>query len=68
MPLMKAAITIGNHVWICAGAFIGPGVVIGEGAVVGARAVVTKDIEPWTVVVGNPAKVIKRRELKESAG
>lgn len=67
LPLMRQPINIGNSVWICAGAFIGPGVTIGEGAVIGARAVVTKDIEPWTVVAGNPAKVIKRRELKESA-
>jgi carbonic anhydrase/acetyltransferase-like protein (isoleucine patch superfamily) len=41
-----------------------PGVTIGEGAVVGAGSVVTKDVEPWTVVGGNPAKFIKKRELK----
>jgi len=52
-------------VWIGAGAFVGPGVTIGEGAVVGARSVVTKDVEPWTVVAGNPAKFIKKREIKE---
>ena len=40
------------------------GVTIGEGAVVGARAAVFKDVEPWTVVGGNPAKFIKKRELK----
>jgi len=64
MPLIKSAITIGGQVWICAGAFIGPGVTIGEGAVVGARAVVVKDVEPWTIVAGNPATVIKRREIR----
>ncbi len=62
-PLIRKRITIGNGVWI-AGAFIGPGVTIGDGAVVGARAVVMRDVEPWTVVAGNPARVIKRRELK----
>ena len=65
MPLQKESIRIGNSVWICAGAFVGPGVTIGDGAVVGARAVVTKDVEPWTVVGGNPAKLIKKRELKK---
>ena len=44
-------------------AIVLPGVTIGEGAVVAAGAVVTKDVEPWTVIGGNPAKVIKRREL-----
>jgi putative colanic acid biosynthesis acetyltransferase WcaF len=63
-PLVRKPITIGSGVWIAAGAFIGPGVTVGDGAVVGARAVVTKDVEPWTVVAGNPARFIKRRELK----
>ena len=63
-PLLRKRITIGHGVWIAAGAFIGPGVTIGDGAVVGARAVVMRDVEPWTVVAGNPARVIKRRELR----
>ena len=61
MPLLKPPIQIGDNAWICADAFVGPGVTIGEGAIVGARAVVTKDVAPWTVVVGNPAQVIKER-------
>ena len=65
MPLIKAPITVGDQVWICAGAFIGPGVTIGDGAVVGARAVVVKDVAPWTVVAGNPARVIRRREIQD---
>jgi len=63
MPLQKPPITIGDQAWICADAFIGPGVNVGEGAVVGARAVVVKPVEPWTVVAGNPARVIKQRQL-----
>lgn len=56
---------IGDQVWIATEAFVGGmGVHIGEGAVVGARAVVTKDVEPWTVVAGNPAKLIKKREIR----
>ncbi len=50
--------------WIAAEAFIGPGVTVGEGAVVGARAVAVRDVEPWTVVGGNPAKVLRKRVLK----
>ena len=61
--LILKPIEIKDQVWIAADAFIGPGVTIGEGAVVGARASVFKDVEPWTVVGGNPAKFIKKREI-----
>ena len=64
-PLITAPITIGDGVWIGARATILPGVTIGEGAVVAAGAVVVKNVEPWTVVGGNPAKFIKKRELKD---
>ena len=63
-PLVAAPIRICDGVWIGARAIVLPGVTIGEGAVVAAGAVVTKDVEPWTVVGGNPAKFIKKRELK----
>jgi putative colanic acid biosynthesis acetyltransferase WcaF len=63
--LIGGAIVIQDDCWIAADAFVGPGVTIGEGAVVGARAVVTKDVPPWTVVAGNPARVIKQRTLRE---
>jgi putative colanic acid biosynthesis acetyltransferase WcaF len=66
LPLVKLGITIGSQTWICADSYIGPNVKIGEGAVVGARAVVVKDIRPWQVVAGNPAKFIKLRILKGS--
>jgi virginiamycin A acetyltransferase len=53
--------TIGNDVWIGYDALIMPGVTIGDGAIIGARAVVTKDVEPYTIVAGNPARVIRKR-------
>ena len=62
-PLILKPIAIEDQVWIAADAFIGPGVTVGQGAVVGARAAVFKDVTPWTVVGGNPAKYIKKREL-----
>lgn len=65
LPLTTAPITISNKVWIAADAFVGMGVTIGEGAIVGARAAVFEDVEPWTVVGGNPAKFLKKRVLKE---
>jgi virginiamycin A acetyltransferase len=52
---------IGNDVWIGYDALIMPGVTIGDGAVIGAKAVITKDVEPYTIVGGNPAKVIRKR-------
>lgn len=64
LPLRRVPVTIGADAWICTAALIGPEVVVGEGAVVGAGAVVLKDVEPWTVVVGNPAQTVKRRELR----
>ncbi len=63
-PLITAPIIIEDQAWIAADAFVSMGVTIGQGAVVGARAAVFKDVEPWTVVGGNPAKFIKKRILK----
>jgi len=63
LPLQKPTITIGSGVWICAGAFIGPGVTIGNNAVIAARSVVIKDVPAGMIVGGNPAKVIKPREM-----
>lgn len=65
MELTFKPIVVGSQAWIAARAFVGPGVTVGEGAVVGACAVVTKDVEPWTVVAGNPARVIKKRVIKD---
>lgn len=54
-------VIIGDRVWIAYRAIILPGVTIGEGAVVGAGSVVTKDVEPYTIVAGNPARFVKKR-------
>jgi putative colanic acid biosynthesis acetyltransferase WcaF len=64
LPLIAAPITIGEGAWVTADVFVGPGVTIGEGAVVGARSSVFKDVEPWTVVGGSPARFIKPRRLR----
>lgn len=56
-------IRIDDMAWVAAEAFVGPGVTVGKGAVVGARAVAVKDVEPWTVVGGNPARVLKKRVM-----
>ena len=56
-------IILEDRSWVATDAFVGMGVTIGEGAVVGARACVFKDVAPWTVVGGNPAKYIKDRKI-----
>lgn len=58
-----APITIEDQAWVAAESFVMMGVTIGQGAVVGARAAVFRDVAPWTVVGGNPAKFIKNREI-----
>lgn len=59
--LIQRPVIIGDYAWICTGAMILPGVTIGEGAVVAAGAVVAHDVAPYTVVAGNPAKVVRDR-------
>lgn len=62
--LITAPIIIDDGTWIAAESFIGMGIKIGEGVVIGARAVVTKNVEPWSIVGGNPAKRIGTRTIK----
>lgn len=62
--LRALPITIGNHAWICAEAFVGPGVQVGDGAVVGARAVAFRNVPAYTVVAGNPANHVKNRRFR----
>lgn len=63
--LISAPIIIQDRVWIGADSFIGMGVTIGKGAVVGATASVFKDVDPWTIVGGNPSKFLKNRVINE---
>ncbi len=60
----EAPIVIEDRAWVCAEAYVGQGVTVGEGAVVCPRGVAVKNVEPWTVVGGNPAKYIKMRKMK----
>lgn len=64
----KGDIVIGNDVWIGRESVIMPGVTIGDGAIVAAYSVVTKDVAPYTIVGGNPAKFIRTRFDEELIG
>lgn len=66
--LKTAPISIGEKAWVAAEAFVGPGIIVGEGAIVGARSCVVKNVKPWTVVAGNPTKLIGRRNIKKQNG
>jgi putative colanic acid biosynthesis acetyltransferase WcaF len=65
--LVTAPILLARSSWVCAGAFVNLGVTVGEGAVVAACAVVTKNVEAWTVVGGNPARFLKARVMGPAA-
>jgi phosphonate metabolism protein (transferase hexapeptide repeat family) len=60
-------LTIGHDTWFGHGAIVMPGLTVGTGAVIGAGSVVTRSVEPWTIVAGNPARVIRRRFTREVA-
>ncbi|MEM6700695.1 MAG: CatB-related O-acetyltransferase, partial [Bacteroidota bacterium] len=62
----KGDTIIGNDVWIGYGATIMPGVTIGDGAIIATKAVVTKDVEPYSIVGGNPAQLIRKRFSDEA--
>ena len=64
-PLLTAPIVIEAQGWVAAEAEIAPGVTLGEGAVAAARAVVTRNVAPWTVVAGNPARAMRERRRPE---
>ena len=58
---LNPPIEIGNDVWIGNGAYIKPGVRLGDGCIVGAKAVVTREVPPYAIVAGNPARIIRYR-------
>jgi len=66
--LIVKPITIGAQAWVAADVFVGPGVTIGEGSVIGARSNVLKDVDPWSVWVGSPARRVKDRRIIDKAG
>jgi acetyltransferase-like isoleucine patch superfamily enzyme len=66
-PIVKAPVTIGNHVWIGAGSIIMPGVTLGDYCVVAANSYVSKSFESFTIIGGNPAKVIRTLTEEEKS-
>lgn len=64
-PLITGPIIVEDRAWVAAGAFVAMGLKIGEGAIVGARACAFKDVEPWSIVGGNPARFIKKRIIED---
>jgi putative colanic acid biosynthesis acetyltransferase WcaF len=68
LPVISFHMRLGAYSWVCARASVGPGVNLGEGAILGLGSVATKDLEPWTVYAGVPAKKIKLREGRQADG
>jgi putative colanic acid biosynthesis acetyltransferase WcaF len=62
MPLIKPPIVIGDEVWVCADVFVGPNLTIDHRAIIGAASVVVKDVAASTIVAGNPASFLKKRD------
>jgi putative colanic acid biosynthesis acetyltransferase WcaF len=65
-PLIAYEMRLGAYAWICARASVQPGVQVGEGAVLALGSVATRDLEPWTVYGGVPARRIKSRQMQGS--
>ena len=61
-PMVSSTMTIGRYAWICARAIVSPGVNVGEGAILGLGSVATKDLEPFGIYAGHPARKVKERE------
>jgi putative colanic acid biosynthesis acetyltransferase WcaF len=63
LPLVSSPILVGAYAWVGAEAFVGPGVTVGEGSVLGARGVATRNLSPWTIYAGVPAREISKRKV-----
>ncbi len=66
-PMINKPISLGRYAWICSRAVVGPGVQVGDGAVLGLCSVATRDLQPWTVYAGTPARAIKTRRKHPAA-
>lgn len=66
-PMIDKPISLGRYAWICARAVVGPGVQVGDGAVLGLCSLATKDLAPWTVYAGLPARAIRSRTKHPAA-
>jgi acetyltransferase-like isoleucine patch superfamily enzyme len=66
-PELGKEIHIGEDVWIAGNVTVLPGIKVGNGAVLGAGSVVTKDVAPYTIVAGNPARLVRRIECRAAA-
>jgi putative colanic acid biosynthesis acetyltransferase WcaF len=67
-PLLAYEMQIGAYAWICARASVCPGVSVGEGAVLGLASVATRDLDPWSVYAGSPARKVKERRRTDTGG
>jgi len=65
LPLTRPPIAVHDNAWLAAECFVGPGVTVGEGAILGARGCAFKDLAPWTIYGGNPARAIGHRSLQD---
>jgi len=63
-PLIPFPITLGAYSWVCARAVVQPGVSLGEGAILALASVATRDLEPWTIYGGIPARKLKSRDRR----
>ncbi len=60
----KGNVIVGDGVWVGVNTYIGPGVTVGENAVIAANSVVTADVEPYSIVAGNPARLVRYKKIE----